>query len=299
MTAAVTDFSQFAALRKGAERQDPATLRAVAGQFEALFIETMLKNARDASLGDPIFGQSDQHDMYRGLLDRQLSVEMASGRGIGLAELLVRQLGGESGAPAAGGEPGSGAFRLPASAPVTAASGTAGAPSGWSGPLEFARAVWPHALAAARKIGVAPEAILAQAALESGWGQQVMQLADGSSSFNLFGIKAGPDWQGPTAVRPTVEYVDGIARRETARFRAYPGLSETFDDYARLLGEHPRYASVRGRGDDTRGFAQALQSAGYATDPAYADKITRVLASGVLKQALGALKHFGGPPIQP
>ncbi len=299
MTAAVTDFSQFAALRQGAARQDPATLRAVAGQFEALFIETMLKNVRDAALADPVFGQSDQYDMYRGLLDRQLSVEMASGRGIGLAELLVRQLGGAGGAEDAGPKPGGGAFRLPASARVTTASGTGEAASGWSSPLEFARAVWPHVRAAARKIGVAPEAVLAQAALESGWGQQVMQLDDGSSSFNLFGIKAGPDWQGQSATRPTVEYVDGVARRETARFRAYPDLAKTFDDYARLLGEHPRYAAVRGRGQDTRGFAQALQSAGYATDPTYADKITRVLESGVLKKALGTLKHFGDRPIQP
>ena len=105
MTAAVTDFSQFAALRAGAGRHDPATLRAVAGQFEALFIETLLKNVRDASLADPIFGQSDQYDMYRGLLDRQLSVEMASGRGIGLAEMLVRQLGGETRAAIADGGP--------------------------------------------------------------------------------------------------------------------------------------------------------------------------------------------------
>lgn len=351
MTAAVTDFSQFAALRAGAGRHDPATLRAVAGQFEALFIETLLKNVREASLADPIFGQSDQYDMYRGILDRQLSVEMASGRGIGLAEMLVRQLGGETHAAAADGVPAGSEYRLPAraakqavaaadaaatqadaageaaadgkaaaaaelapSADIAAsaevasarhASGAPGAaaatekPPAWSSPVEFARAVWPHALNAARKIGVAPEAILAQAALESGWGQHVMQRADGSSSFNLFGIKAGAGWQGPSATRPTVEYVDGVARRETARFRAYADLSETFDDYARLLGEHPRYAAVRNRGGDTQGFARALQSAGYATDPAYADKIGQVLRSGVLKEALGALKHFASRPIQP
>lgn len=295
MTFAVTDFSQYAALQRGAACDDPATLRAVAGQFEALFIETVLESARNASLGDPILGNSDAHATYREMLDRQLASEMARGRGIGLADLLVRQLGGAEPAGTAAANAVPGRFRLPASAPASTA---ADAPRReWTSPAEFARAVWPHALRAARKLGVAPEAILAQAALESGWGRGVPARADGASSLNLFGVKAGAGWKGPSAARPTVEYVDGVARRERAQFRAYPDLSAAFDDYVRLLAEHPRYAGVRNRGADAEGFARALQDAGYATDPAYAEKIAGVLKSDALKDALGALKFSPARPI--
>ncbi len=312
MSFAVTDFSGYAALRRGAAAGDPATLRAVAGQFEALFLETLLGNVRDASLADPLFGQSDAYDMYRGLLDRQLATEMASGRGIGLADLLVRQLGGgapeparsTAARPAGPGGPAKGALpaRTAAAAPAggkRAAAAAQGGDDGWSGPAAFARAVWPHVLAAARRIGVAPEAILAQAALETGWGRHVIPRDDGTSSFNLFGIKAGPDWQGATATRATLEYAGGVARRETARFRAYSGLEETFEDYARLIAENPRYAAARDKGADTQGFARALAASGYATDPGYAEKITRVLSSDVLKSALDGLKAFGRRPIMP
>lgn len=293
MTAAVTDFSQFTALRRGAEQNDPETLRAVAGQFEALFIETLLKNMRDASLGDSLFESSaesgDRQDMYRGMLDRQLSVEMASGRGVGLADMLVRQLGGEVASLPAG----SGDFALPASRP---AGGVAALPS-WSSPGEFARDVWPHAERAGRKLNVAPEAILAQAALESGWGKRVIHDRDGANGFNLFGIKAGSDWQGPSVTRPTLEFADGVARREAARFRAYPDVASTFDDYARLISEHPRYSEARNRGGDAEGFARALQDAGYATDPAYADKIGRILKGDTMREALSALKRDQSMPI--
>lgn len=294
MTAAITDFNQFDALRRGAEWSDPSTLRAVAGQFEALFIGTLLKNMRETSLGDPIFGQSHQYEMYRDMLDQQLSVEMASGRGMGLADMLVRQLGGDPEGGAVGAVPAAPrSFRLPAS------RGVAEAPPQpvWSSPEEFAKDVWPYVERAAKTLKVAPAAILAQAALESGWGRHVMQRADGSSSLNLFGIKAGPDWEGASTTRSTIEYADGVAYRERASFRAYPDIAATFEDYARLIGEHPRYTSARNRGSDVTGFARALQEAGYATDPAYADKIAEVLRGGTMRKAIDALKNIGKLPI--
>ena len=293
MTAAVTDFSQFTALRRGAEAGDAGTLRAVAGQFEALFIETLLRNARETSFGDSPFESSfdsgERQEMYRGLLDRQLAVEMAGGRGIGLADMLVRQLGGDAPpAPGRAAPPAAGGiFRLPASG--RAAPGAA-APA-WQTPSEFVRDVWPHARRAARRLGVAPEAIVAQAALESGWGQRVMRGPDGASSLNLFGIKAGDGWRGSTVVRQTVEYTDGVAHREFAKFRSYPDLAAAFDDYAELLTGQARYRDVTNRGSDTTGFARALADAGYATDPAYAEKITRVLGSDTLREALAPLKR--------
>lgn len=336
MTAAITDFGQFSNLRVGAKTDDPAVLREVAGQFEALFIQTMFKNMRDTSLADPIFGQSDQHEMYQDMLDKQYAVEMSSGRGIGLAEMLVRQLGGESehvvhqerqlslsterfsGNPAGlTGVVGpdrftsnvtrhsvgsTGSIRVAAGEvrrPGETETGQIGTVPTWSSPEDFAQQVWPFAQKAAKKLNVSPEALVAQAALETGWGKHVMQRADGTSSLNLFGIKASRNWTGDTVSKPTVEFSDGIMRKERATFRTYPDLAATFDDYAEFIGEQPRYESAKNHGNDSAGFASALQESGYATDPDYADKIKAVLTSGVMQNALQWLKVNATAPITP
>lgn len=334
MATAITDFSQYAGLRTGANTRDPAVLREVAGQFEALFVQTMFKGMRDASLADPIFGQSDQHEMYQDMLDKQYALEMSSGRGIGLADMLVRQLGGEvsppenvtrqltmsaerfSGPPL----PLNGVAGMPqltrSVKPLVGAhfstdaaansqtrrdgpqeSGQVGTVPTWSGPEEFAQQLWPYAERAAQKLNVAPEALVAQAALETGWGKHVIERPDGSSSFNLFGIKANHNWDGGTVSKPTIEYSDGVVRRERATFRAYPDLAATFDDYAEFIGDQPRYESVRNQGDNATGFATALQESGYATDPDYAKKIAAVLNSNVMKNALQFLKENVAVPI--
>lgn len=290
MTAAtITDFSQFSALRRGAERDDPAVLREVAGQFEALFVQSMLKNMRDSRLAEPIFGNSDQFEMYQEMMDQQLSLSMSSGRGIGLADMLVRQLGGETEAATPTPE------QFLMARPATSAAGqNPGEQQGpWSSPVDFARAVWPYAKHAADRLNVAPEALLAQAALETGWGEHVMPRDDGGSSLNLFGIKASAGWSGDSVSRSTVEYSDGIARREQARFRAYPNLASAFEDYATLISENSRYAEVRNSGADGHRFARALQDTGYATDPLYAQKIGRILESDTMR----ALKEQGSLPI--
>lgn len=284
MTTAVTDFGQFAAMRKGAEQRDPEVLRQVAGQFEALFIETMMKNMRDARLAEPVFGQSDQHEMYQEMFDRQIAVEMASGRGIGLADLLVRQLGGtpeKTDAKETGKMMQSYQHESPR----------------WDSPGSFVREIWPHAEQAAERLDVAPEGLVAQAALETGWGRHVMQRSDGESSNNLFGIKASSSWAGATAARSTLEYRDDLPRLENAQFRAYPDIAATFDDYVDVVGGQPRYDSVRGSGHDVAAFAHALQDAGYATDPAYADKISAVLNSETMQSALADLKDSDTAPI--
>ncbi len=301
VSSAVTDFSQFARMRKEADASDPEVLREVAGQFEALFVESLLKNMRSTSLGDPVFGKSDQHEMYLGMLDKQLSVEMSKGRGIGIADILVRQLGGDQRDLR---EPVTGEYRHPPAPIYTVtkhrASSTAGpadAAVSWESPTDFVRDIWPHAERAARKLDVAPEAILAQAALETGWGEHVIRGSDGRNSFNLFGIKAGNEWRGASVTRQTLEYKDGVAHRERAKFRAYPDVGASFEDYAAFVGERPRYASVPGSGRDGRQFADALQAAGYATDPHYADKIDRVMNSDTLRDALQVLKNDTQPPI--
>lgn len=289
MTATISDFGQFTSLRASAERNDPEALREVASQFEALFVQSLLKNMRGAQLAEPMFG-SEQMDMYQDMFDQQLSLEMANGRGIGLADMLVRQLGGEGEAPAASGR----SFALPA---IRGGDPVAEHTTGWSAPDEFVRDIWPHAERAAQALGVAPQAIVAQAALETGWGAHVMRRGDGETSYNLFGIKAGASWDGATATRPTLEYEGGVAKRTVAQFRAYPDLAATFDDYVRFVSEQSRYAEVGGQGDDVAGFAGALQRAGYATDPQYARKIDRVARSETMQNALYALKISAPAPI--
>ena len=296
MTAAITDFNQFTTLRSAAENNDPAVLREVAGQFEALFLQTMMKNMREASLAEPLFGQSDSFEMFQEMQDKQLALEMSSGRGIGLAEMIVRQLGGETRAP--GSSAGVSvehrparveAARRPPEAPSTQPEQRSQKPK-WTDASEFARDVWPHVKRVAGALNVAPVAILAQAALETGWGKHVMPNREGGNSLNLFGIKAGRSWSGDSVTKSTIEFDNGVAGRQSARFRSYPDLQKTFDDYADFIGNNPRYAGVPGTGDDLSGFANALQASGYATDPRYAKKITEIAESPFMKKILSGLK---------
>ncbi|MGB5246188.1 MAG: glucosaminidase domain-containing protein [Woeseia sp.] len=289
MTSAVTDFGQFASLRASADRQDPAVLREVASQFEALFVQSMLKNMRGAELAEPMFG-SDQMDMYQDMFDQQLSLEMASGKGLGLADMLVRQLGGEGAALPTPQQ----SYAVPA--PQTMRGAVANIPT-WTDPDQFVSDVWPHAKRAAARLDVAPEALVAQAALETGWGAHVMRDRRGASTFNLFGIKADSNWQGDKVAKSTLEFEDGVASRRVEKFRSYPDVAAVFDDYATLISGKARYADVSGKGADTGGFAAALQEAGYATDPRYAEKIERVLNGETMRQALGKLKNSPAQPI--
>lgn len=156
----------------------------------------------------------------------------------------------------------------------------------------FVNSVTPLAEQAAAQLGVAPELLVAHAALESGWGQRPLRQADGRDTHNLFSIKAGSRWQGDTAQALTTEYTQGQPALQTERFRSYPDHASAFQDYAQLL-RSPRYQGALGVGDDARAFAQGLVRGGYATDPAYADKLTRVAAS-VKAQATSALQSRSG-----
>lgn len=150
---------------------------------------------------------------------------------------------------------------------------------------EFVDAVWPHAQAASRQTGIPAQFMVAQAALETGWGDKVLRHADGRSSHNLFNIKAGSNWSGETVSRKVTEYAGGSAYTEQARFRSYASYAEAFQDYARLLSTNARYSDVMGQ-TSAAGFARSLQQAGYATDPMYADKLTRIIAGNTLRSAL-------------
>jgi len=250
------DFRQFAALRRGADAKDPATLREVARQFESIFTKMMLDGMRKASFGDPLFG-SDQADQYQDMMDDQLAVQLSQGKGLGLGDMLVRQL---------------------SQGTVNSSAATGAATTEKVSPEQqhkFIEEMLPHATAAARELGVDPRAIIAQAALETGWG--TAQPADaGGASHNLFGIKAGASWKGASVSAATTEYADGIAREEPAQFRAYGSVAENVADYVHVLRDNPRYAAALGTGGDVRAFADALQRGGYATDPEYANKLASI-----------------------
>jgi flagellar protein FlgJ len=234
------DFRQFAALRRGANAHDPNTLREVARQFESIFTKMMLQSMRQASFGDPLFG-SDQGDMYQGMMDDQLAVQMSAGRGIGLADMLIRQL--SNGMPIGGAAP-----------PQTTGETTGSVSADQK--RRFLDEIAPHAEAAARELGVDPRAIVAQAALETGWGSSQPADAQGQS-HNYFGIKAGASWGGASVSSGTTEFVDGQMRGERAQFRAYGSLAENVGDYVRVLRDNPRYSAALGTGGDVRAFANA------------------------------------------
>jgi flagellar protein FlgJ len=213
----------------------------------------MLDSMRAASFGDPMFG-SDQGDMYQGMMDDQLAVEMSQGKGMGLADMLIKQL--SHGAVTAPG--------LEKSLPVSDQA-----------KQEFIEKMLPQASAAGRELGVDPRAIIAQAALETGWGTS--QPADASgTSHNLFGVKAGTHWQGASVASGTTEYESGVANDKVARFRAYASEKDSVNDYVSLLRDNPRYAAALNTGGDVRAFATALQQGGYATDPHYANKLMAI-----------------------
>ncbi|ODU41923.1 MAG: flagellar rod assembly protein/muramidase FlgJ [Lysobacteraceae bacterium SCN 69-123] len=159
-------------------------------------------------------------------------------------------------------------------------------------PEGFVASIWPHAEKAARELGVDPRALVAQAALETGWGRRHIKRDNGSSSHNLLGIKAS-GWKGESASAATHEYVDGQRQSQTARFRAYGSPAESFGDYVRMLKNSPRYQAALQAGSDVRGFAQGLQRAGYATDPGYAAKIAAIAAGPTIDRAVAAIGQAG------
>ena len=294
-------------------RADRSRLEHAAQQLEAQFAQMLVKSMRSASFGDSLMGDNST---YRDMYDQQLSRELAKGRGLGLTPMIVQQLerstgaGGNTGvATPEGGfpidpiassmtlslTPSRGGVSLPGvAAPALPRTETPqvecdpNANLDCSSPEAFVRSVWPHAQRTAQELGVSPKALVAQAALETGWGRRLANREGGATSHNLFGIKAGSRWGGERVSANTHEYVGGTRVSERATFRAYDSVGASFDDYARLLG-NPRYAQARAAGTDTRQFAQALQSAGYATDPAYAAKINAIAEGATLNRALASL----------
>ncbi|MER1948014.1 flagellar assembly peptidoglycan hydrolase FlgJ [Stutzerimonas stutzeri] len=346
-----TDLNRLSQLKVGKDRDGEENVRKVAQEFESLFLNEMLKSMRSATevlaKDNPLNSQASKQ--YQEMYDQQLSVSLSKeGGGIGLADVLVRQLNKQTesvarsnpfaqvaqteGAawpskPAAAAEstrddsrllnqrrlalPGRASERQLANVSATdpARSADAAQPlvnldwqpatafaapqdkpltvngveidtakaskTRFGSPEEFIATMMPMAEKAARRLGVEPRYLVAQAALETGWGKSMIRQKDGSNSHNLFGIKA-TNWSGESAMARTTEYVNGRAVKQVEGFRAYASFEQSFDDFVSLLQNSDRYQSAVNAGGDSERFVRELQKAGYATDPQYARKVSQI-----------------------
>ncbi len=252
---------QLAGLRNTATQDPQLAIKEVAKQFESLFMQELMKSMRQATMSS---GMLDNEGTKLGteMMDTEFAGKMSGLKG-GLADAIARQLERQMGVAQAKPQINQVSQTTPLRAPASAS--------------EF---VATHAAAAKKaeaKSGIPAAFMVAQAAHETGWGKKAIRMADGSNSFNVFGIKAGGDWKGPVAKITTTEYVDGQPKKMVQSFRAYSSHDESFADYARLMKTSPRYREVIAQAADATNFAQGLQRAGYATDPAYADKLGRII----------------------
>ena len=313
--ALATDVQSLHSLKT--QSGDPKAAREAAKQLESLFMREMIKSMRDATMKSGLLdnsGTSLANDMY----DQQLSVAM-SGMPRGLSDAITAQISRSIGKDSLAAADVSGemaslvgdenalaqrSFSIPSTLSFASQSRGASALSGgnWGknsstqavdayapapkGRDNFVQSHLPAAQRVAQESGIPASFMVGQAGHETGWGKGEIRNADGSNSFNLFGIKAGKGWTGKVAEITTTEYIDGTARKVKAKFRAYDSYEDSFRDYARLITENPRYAqaeAVAGNGS-ANAYAKALQQAGYATDPQYANKLTRAIESAVAVQ---------------
>jgi peptidoglycan hydrolase FlgJ len=264
-----TDTHSIDALRSRAATDPKAAIKEVAKQFEALFMQELMKSMRQAqqAMSSGMFDNAGSQ-MGTDMLDTQFATKMTGQPG-GLSEAIAKQLERQMGGSVA---------QVPL-APAAAAGAPSAVPAAKvsSSQADFLLKHNQAAKAAEAQTGIPATFMVSQAAHETGWGKHEIRHADGSSSFNLFGIKAGANWKGKVAEVTTTEFVDGAPRKVTAKFRAYDSYADSFADYAKLMKTSPRYSQVVASAESAQGFAQGLQRAGYATDPAYADKLTRVI----------------------
>jgi peptidoglycan hydrolase FlgJ len=295
-TPSFADVAGLQRLRSDAAREDPKAIEEAATQFEGLVIGMMLKSAREAT-GEGVF-DGPETGQYLELMDQQVALEMARKGGFGLGKWLAAGLKGQSAHSAPEPEAlvrdllvprtSAAAQTPPALNPLASVepAPVSDAVLEPRTPDAFVSAVLPHARRAARRLGVAPDLLVAQAALETGWGRAVPKFPDGRPTNNLFGIKADAAWSGEKVAQPTLEYVNGVAERRSEQFRAYPDLAASFDDYARHIAANPRYQSALARGGDAESYVRAVSAAGYATDPDYGDKWLGVWNGSTLRAAL-------------
>ena len=277
--ALAADARSLNALKYEAGQNSAQAAKEAAKQFESLFMRELIKSMREATMKSGLMDGA-QGDLGTDLLDQQLSVSMSGAPG-GLSEAIARQLSRQMGgadttisAPSTLSLPGVTSRSAASSATVA----TGPVPKGRDG---FVQSLSATAERVAQDSGIPASFMLGQAGHETGWGKSEIKNADGSTSFNLFGIKAGKGWTGKVAEITTTEYINGKAQKVTAKFRAYDSYEDSFRDYARLIGTNPRYAKVMDNLHSPQSFAANLQQAGYATDPQYASKLSRVIQTAM------------------
>jgi flagellar protein FlgJ len=275
--ATYTDLNGLAALKR--DPNSPQAISAVAQQVEALFLQMMLKSMRDATAAEQT--DSNAMGMYQDMFDKQVALSISQHADLGIGRLLTRQLAGRTAA---------GAAKLTSGAPTasaTASPAAATAPLAQT-PAEFVQRLLPPIRRAAGALGVDPMGMLAQAALETGWGQRMPRNADGSLSHNVFGIKAGDEWTGARATADTMEISNGVATPRRSAFRAYGSIEDSVNDFASLLKSSPRYREVIAAGGNAASYIAGIGKSGYATDPEYANKLNQILNGDTLQSAMAS-----------
>ncbi|XOZ34386.1 flagellar assembly peptidoglycan hydrolase FlgJ [Halomonadaceae bacterium KBTZ08] len=297
-----TDLNGMNELKRLADTDRDKALEKVARQFESLFLQQMMKSMRSANevFSEDSYLSSRETKQYQDMFDKQLTLSLTQERTIGIADKLVRDLGGgdnggarpnaktsiaDYGRQIPAPDPGLAeqADKVRAMMPEEVDANTAPAdgsgrdlPERFKGPEHFVETLSPVARDVSQRTGVPAQVMIAQAALETGWGQNMIG-GEQQPSRNLFGIKADERWEGESVRVTTTEYRDGLPMKEKADFRAYPDYASSFEDYASFLNENPRYQRVLQQADNPEAFARGLQDAGYATDPGYADKIHDIM----------------------
>ncbi|MCS0068830.1 flagellar assembly peptidoglycan hydrolase FlgJ [Vibrio parahaemolyticus] len=291
----IHDISSLDSLRQKAVKEgkdgEQEALHAAARQFESIFTSMMLKSMREANEGfESNIMNSQNEKFYRQMLDEQMASELSANGSMGLADMIVAQL-----TAGQGNDKSETAMRDAANSAVEyrrvdpkkareiekrliesgELSRTSHTPAKFDSPESFVNSMKPYAEKAAKALGVEPSLLLAQAALETGWGQKVVQNARGSSN-NLFNIKADRSWQGDKVTTQTLEFHDNTPVKETAAFRSYSNYQDSFNDYVRFLNDNPRYETALQQSGDSESFIRGIHRAGYATDPTYADKVLQV-----------------------
>ena len=298
-SAVFNDLSGLANLKARSNRGDEeGALKETAKQFEAIFLNMMLKQMRESSFGDPLF-DSDAGDSYRAMFDQQLALNLSESGSLGIAKLIESQLGGKTSAQALDTQNPFKSFRFVApeinnnvQAPKLESSQESSADSGsskFNSADDFVKSVWPYAEKAAQQLGIPTETLVSQAALETGWGKFMMNSAEGKPSYNLFGIKADSRWNGGVVSVQTTEYRDGSVQKERANFRAYDSLQQGFEDYVSFIKSSPRYSDALNSRGNAVEYLNNLQQGGYATDPAYANKIQGIMQGDTLLSARNKL----------
>lgn len=302
------DTASLDQLRQAAQKDDKKALREVAQHFESIFMRMMLKSMRQAEdvlADDSSPFNSQDVKFYRGMHDDQMASDLSSSGALGLADLIVEQL-----SPNQGHNLDKTQLQMPersaysfkqaqASLPTKPSTETVTAKesvseqavhTGFAGKEDFVSQLLPVAEQAAKKLGLSPVALVAQAALETGWGQKMIKKPNGENALNFFGIKADGRWQGEKATVGTLEYRQGVAKVEKASFRAYSSIDESLQDYVSFVQSNPRYQKAIESASDNSQYFQELQQAGYATDPEYSSKILNILKDPLFSPANNVLK---------